>query len=85
MASTQLYCGGETYRVALARRARQVAEKERTEASLSLYRAMREVAERRDRLLDELAVAPFVLPVLLYLAPIATIVVIALLIALGSC
>lgn len=79
------YCGGETYRVALARRARQVAEKERTEASLSLYRAMREVAERRDRLLDELAVAPFVLPVLLYLAPIATIVVIALLIALGSC
>ena len=79
------YCGSETYRVALARRARQVAEAERAQAGLSLYDAMRSIAERRDKLLDELAVAPFILPVLLYLAPVATVVVIALLMALGSC
>lgn len=41
------YCGGETYRVALARRARTAAMGENDDATLSLYNAMMEVYELR--------------------------------------
>jgi len=41
------YCGGETYRVALARRARTAATGEKDDATLSLYNAMVEVYELR--------------------------------------
>ena len=43
------YCGGETYRVQLTRRARAVAAEEKEQATLSLYDAMSELAERRQR------------------------------------
>lgn len=43
------YCGGETYRVQLTRRARQQAAQEKEEARLSLYDAMVEISERRQR------------------------------------
>lgn len=41
------YCGGETYRVRLARRAHAVAAEEKEKAALSLYDAMAEIVERR--------------------------------------
>jgi Zn finger protein HypA/HybF involved in hydrogenase expression len=41
------YCGGETYRVALARRARGIATSEKDDATLSLYQAMVDVYELR--------------------------------------
>ncbi|HKQ52987.1 MAG TPA: ankyrin repeat domain-containing protein [Pyrinomonadaceae bacterium] len=43
------YCGGETYRVQLTRRARAVAAAEKEQAALSLYDAMAEIVERRQR------------------------------------
>ncbi len=43
------YCGGETYRVRLTRRARAVAAEEKEQATLSLYDAMAEIVERRQR------------------------------------
>ena len=43
------YCGGETYRVQLTRRARAVAAEEKEQATLSLYDAMAEIVERRQR------------------------------------
>ena len=79
------YCGSEVYRVELARRSRVAAQKDEAKASLSLYEAMVEVDALRRRLLDNLLMAPFVLPVLLYVAPVATIVVIVLLALLGRC
>jgi Ankyrin repeats (3 copies) len=43
------YCGGETYRVAVARRAHAVAAEEKEQVSISLHDAMAEIAERRRR------------------------------------
>lgn len=43
------YCGGETYRVRLARRARDVAAEEGEQARLSLYDAMAELSARRQK------------------------------------
>jgi len=43
------YCGGETYRVRLTRRARAVAAEEKEQATLSLYDAMSEIVERRQK------------------------------------
>lgn len=43
------YCGGETYRVKLARRARAVATEEKEQATLSLYDAMTEIVARRQK------------------------------------
>lgn len=43
------YCGGETYRVRLARRAHAVAAEEKEKATLSLYDAMAEIVARRQR------------------------------------
>ncbi len=43
------YCGGETYRVRLTRRARAVAADEKEQATLSLYDAMAEIVERRQK------------------------------------
>lgn len=43
------YCGGETYRVRLTRRARAVAAEEKEQATLSLYDAMAEIVERRQK------------------------------------
>ena len=43
------YCGGETYRVQLTRRARAVAAEEKEQATLSLYDAMSEIVERRQK------------------------------------
>ena len=42
------YCGGETYRVALARQARGIAAGEKDDASLSLYQAMLDVYSLRE-------------------------------------
>ncbi|MCA1850748.1 MAG: hypothetical protein LC672_06795 [Acidobacteria bacterium] len=79
------YCGGEIYRVALARRAREVATEEKEQASLSLYNAMVEVAKRREELLANLMMTPFYLPVLLYIAPAGAIICLILLALLDSC
>ncbi len=79
------YCGGEIYRVALARRTREAATEEKERASLSLYTAMVEVAQRREELLVNLLFTPFYLPVLLYMAPVGAILILALLALLGSC
>lgn len=43
------YCGGETYRVAIARRAHAVAAEEKVQATISLHDAMAEIFERRRR------------------------------------
>ena len=43
------YCGGETYRVKLARRAHAVAAEEKERAALSLYDAMAEIVARRQK------------------------------------
>jgi Ankyrin repeats (3 copies)/Ankyrin repeats (many copies) len=43
------YCGGETYRVRLARRAHAVAAEEKEKAALSLYDAMAEIVARRQK------------------------------------
>jgi hypothetical protein len=48
------YCGGEIYRVALARRARAVAADEATEVAVSIYDTMVELQERRRRVLGVL-------------------------------
>lgn len=51
------YCGGETYRVKLARRAHAVAAEEKEKATLSLYDAMSEIVERRQKGFKNLATA----------------------------
>ncbi|MBV9960113.1 MAG: hypothetical protein JO360_16930, partial [Acidobacteria bacterium] len=43
------YCGGETYRVAVARRAHAVAAEEKEQVRVSLHDAMVEIIERRRR------------------------------------
>jgi ankyrin repeat protein len=51
------YCGGETYRVKLARRAHATAAEEKEKATLSLYDAMAEIVERRQKAFKNLATA----------------------------
>jgi ankyrin repeat protein/Zn finger protein HypA/HybF involved in hydrogenase expression len=79
------YCGSEIYRVKLARRSKIAAQSDEAKASLSLYEAMVEVDALRRQLLENLLMAPVVLPVLLYMAPVATILVLVLLALLGRC
>lgn len=55
------YCGGETYRVAVARRAHAVAAEEREQASVSLHDAMSEIVERRQRAFKSLMYASAVI------------------------
>ena len=85
LVTTCSYCGGEMVRVALARRARAKATEEKEEASLSLYQAMEEVAERREMLLETLIAVPFVLPALLLLGPVGFVIVGALFMAAEGC
>lgn len=51
------YCGGETYRVKLARRAHRVAAEEKDQATLSLYDAMAEIVARRQQAFKNLSFA----------------------------
>ena len=65
------YCGGETYRVRLARRARAVAAEEKEKVALSLYDAMAEIVARRQKAfiyLDKTALVIFglALAILIY-------------------
>ena len=46
------YCGGEMYRVALARRARQAAVDDASKVAMSIYDTMVELQERRDNVLN---------------------------------
>lgn len=67
------YCGGETYRVQLARRAHAVAAEEKEQATLSLYDAMTEIVERRRQAFKNLSSAAtvvffIVLAILIYSA-----------------
>ena len=67
------YCGGETYRVKLARRARAVAAEEKEQATLSLYDAMAEIVARRRQAFKNLSSAAtvvffIVLAILIYSA-----------------
>ncbi|MBA3460305.1 MAG: ankyrin repeat domain-containing protein [Deltaproteobacteria bacterium] len=79
------YCGTETYRVELARRSRDVARADHAKAALSLHDAMVEVSKRRRELFGNLALMPLILPVLLYMLPVATVIVIALMALVGRC
>lgn len=51
------YCGGETYRVQIARRAHAVAAEEKEKATLSLYDAMSEISARRQKAFKNLTTA----------------------------
>jgi predicted RNA-binding Zn-ribbon protein involved in translation (DUF1610 family) len=67
------YCGGETYRVKLARRAHAVAAEEKEQATLSLYDAMAEIVTRRQQAFKNLSSAAtvvffIVLVILIYSA-----------------
>ncbi|HEX8137780.1 MAG TPA: ankyrin repeat domain-containing protein [Pyrinomonadaceae bacterium] len=67
------YCGGETYRVKLARRAHAIAAEEREQATLSLYDAMAEIVARRQQAFKNLSSAAtivffIVLAILIYSA-----------------
>jgi len=59
------YCGSETYRVALAREAKQVAGGEASAAKVSLYHAMRRVYELRENAALAVPVAILVIGVAL--------------------
>lgn len=67
------YCGGETYRVKLARRAHAVAAEEKEQATVSLYDAMTEIVARRQQAFKNLSSAAtvvffIVLAILIYSA-----------------
>jgi ankyrin repeat protein len=81
LVSCCLYCGSETYRVALARRSRKVAATEEASTAISVYDAIVELEERRKGVF--IAVAVIGSAVLLFsAAAIAVAAVIALAVAL---
>ncbi|MBD0326776.1 MAG: ankyrin repeat domain-containing protein, partial [Pyrinomonadaceae bacterium] len=55
------YCGGETYRVAVARSARLKAAEEKEQAAVSLYDAMSEIVARRQQAFKSLMYASAVI------------------------
>ena len=55
------YCGGETYRVRVARRAHAQAAEEREQATVSLYDAMSEIVARRQQAFKSLMYASAVI------------------------
>jgi ankyrin repeat protein/Zn finger protein HypA/HybF involved in hydrogenase expression len=81
LVSCCLYCGSETYRVALARRSRKVAAKEEASTAISIYDAIVQLEERRKGVF--IAVAVIGSAVLLFsAAAIAIAAVIAIVVAL---
>jgi ankyrin repeat protein len=81
LVSCCIYCGSETYRVALARRSRKVAASEEASTAISIYEAIVELEERRKGIFIAIAVIGTAL-LLFSAAAIAIVALVALVIAL---
>jgi hypothetical protein len=81
LVSCCLYCGSETYRVALARRSRKVAAKEEASTAVSIYDAIVQLEERRKGVFITVAVIGSAV-LLFSAAAIAIAALIALVVAL---
>jgi ankyrin repeat protein len=81
LVSCCIYCGSETYRVALARRTRKVAASEEASTAISIYEAIVELEERRKGIFIAIAVIGTAL-LLFSAAAIAIAALVALVVAL---